>query len=177
MVTPRTPERAVIRRTHNHPPHAEQQLFLAVRALPTPIQDRWLLEFAKLLHKLPPAQPPLPSILPQFNPGPPPQSLLSSPAPPGIIPRRRITSVNVFNEPQPPPTFDQIYERHNRRLADLKNHPSSSAGAVQVAAACWPLTISGGPSTKSFSGKSFKRRGTTPAADGGKRCPGTGSGA
>jgi hypothetical protein len=93
MATPRIPERAVTRRTHN-PPHAEQKLFLAVRALQTTIQDGWLLELMKLLlHRLPPTQPPLPSILPQFNLGSPLQSLLPSSAPPGIIPQRRITPI------------------------------------------------------------------------------------
>jgi hypothetical protein len=135
MATFPIPERAIVRRTYNPPPHAEQELFLAIRAPQTPIQGRWLLEVVKLLlHKLPPAQTPLPGILPQFNPGPPLQSLLSSPAPPGIIPQRRIIPVEErylrtsptheafdFRAPQPPPTFGPIYERYNRRLADLKN--------------------------------------------------------
>lgn len=130
------PERAVVRRTRNPPPPAEQELFLAIRALQTP-KGRWLLEVVKLfLDKLPPAQLPLPSILPQFNPGPPLQSLLSSPVSPGVIPRCTITpveerysrtssthelSVHAPAAPRPTPTFRPIYERYERRLADLKN--------------------------------------------------------
>ncbi|PVH70646.1 hypothetical protein DL98DRAFT_540678 [Cadophora sp. DSE1049] len=148
MATLPMPERAVVRQTHPSP-HAEHELFLAIRAPQTSIQGRWLLEVVKLfLDKLPPAQPPLPGILPQFNLGTPLQSLLSPPAPAGIIPHRGITSVeegyprtssthDVFdsNTPQPPsrfrafatpfrpafPPIGPIYERHNRRLADLKN--------------------------------------------------------
>ena len=135
MVTLPIPERAIVRRTYNPPLHAEQELFLAIRAPQTPIQGLWLLEMVKLLlHKLPPAQPSLPGVLPQFNPGLPLQSLLSSLAPPGIISQRRIIPVEErylrtsptheafdFRAPQPPPTFGPTYERYNRRLADLKN--------------------------------------------------------
>ncbi|KFY29419.1 hypothetical protein V493_02375 [Pseudogymnoascus sp. VKM F-4281 (FW-2241)] len=130
MVTPRTPERAMIRRDHNAPPHTEPKLFLDIRALQTLVQDRWQLELVRLLlYKLPPAQPPLPSILPQFNlgqPPQPPQPLQSSPTPPRIIPRRRTTQAKAsdFDEPQPAPTFVPVYERHNRRLADLKDQLS-----------------------------------------------------
>ncbi|KFZ03646.1 hypothetical protein V502_10773 [Pseudogymnoascus sp. VKM F-4520 (FW-2644)] len=132
MVTPRIPERAVVRRTHNPPPHTEQELFLFIRALQSPIQNRRLLEWMKLkLHKLPPSQPPLPSILPQFNPGLPLQYLPSSSVPPGIIPQRRITPIeethlrtssthNIFDFDTPLPP-DPVEERHIRRLADLEN--------------------------------------------------------
>jgi len=136
MATLPIPERAIVRRTYNPPLHAEQELFLAIRAPQTPIQGRRLLEVVKLLlHKLPPAQPPLPGVLPQFNPGPPLQSLLSSFAPPDIIPQRRIIPVEErylrtsptheaidLSAPQPPPPMvGPIYERYNRRLADLKS--------------------------------------------------------
>lgn len=134
MVTPCIPERAVVRRTHNPPPHTEQELFRFIRALQIPIQNRWVLEWMKLtLHKLPPSQPPLPSILPQFNPGLPVQYVPSSAAPPGIIPQHRITPIEERHRrtssthkrfdlnfdtdlPLNPPE-----ERHNQRLADLKN--------------------------------------------------------
>ena len=135
MATLPVPERAVLRRARNLL-HAEQELFLAIRAPQTPIPARWLREVVKLfLNKLPPAQPLAPGTLPQFNPSLPLQSLPSSPTPPGIIPRRtntpfeerysKISSVDeiFLHTPQLPrstPTFNPIYERYERRLADLK---------------------------------------------------------
>ncbi|KFY83545.1 hypothetical protein V498_07991, partial [Pseudogymnoascus sp. VKM F-4517 (FW-2822)] len=71
-------------------------------------------------------------ILPQFNlgqppqPPQPPQLLQSSPTPPRIIPRRRTTQAKAsdFDEPQPAPTTVPVSERHDRRLADLKDQLS-----------------------------------------------------
>ena len=40
IATPRTPERAMIRRDYNAPLYIEQKLILDVRDLQTPVQDR-----------------------------------------------------------------------------------------------------------------------------------------
>ncbi|KAG4432540.1 hypothetical protein IFR05_011975 [Cadophora sp. M221] len=56
MATLPIPKQAMIRRTQDAPPHAEQELALAIRAPQSPIQSHWLLEVVKLLlDKLPPA--------------------------------------------------------------------------------------------------------------------------
>ena len=70
MATISTPQRVVVQRPRS--PHSDtdqqQQIFLALQVPQIPLQRRWILELVNLfLTKLPPAQPPLPSLLPRFN--------------------------------------------------------------------------------------------------------------
>ncbi|KFY19200.1 hypothetical protein V493_08081 [Pseudogymnoascus sp. VKM F-4281 (FW-2241)] len=128
MATLPIPDCAVIPRARDTPPRLEQELLPPILAPKTDIQGRWILEMVKmLLTKLPPAQPPLPGILPQFNPDPPLQPHLSFPVPLSTIPRRTTTPVKKQQSrfataiPSIKPAYEQpIDERHEQRLADLK---------------------------------------------------------
>jgi hypothetical protein len=145
MATISTPQRAVVQRPRS--PHSDtdqqQQIFLALQVHQIPLQRRWILELVNLfLTKLPPAQPPLPSLLPRFNLSPrtqaaplhiqPPSRLPSflnpvsppagdhSPPPPPAPPQKdQIFSIN-YPEYSPIKRSGPGYERREQRCKDLK---------------------------------------------------------
>jgi len=152
MATIPAPERAVVCRARNPPAEPEPLLFLALQAPQTTLQRRWILKLVTLfLNKLPPTQPALPNILPQFNP--PQRSLAMLAQRLRPLPRRTIAlpeeqsmgtsptqgpSVHPPTAPKATPVFDSIYERYRRQSMGTSPtqgpsvHPPTAPNATPV---------------------------------------------
>lgn len=144
-------QRAMVRRPRcSHPdPDQQQRIFFALQVPQKPLRRRWILELGLFLTKLPPAQPPLPSLLPRFSPFPRTQAArlhIQSPSEVRSLPHPASSSAEDQSDTRIDAHIlrsDPRFERREQRQKDLKrllgplqsgDSNTDSAGYVLL---CW----------------------------------------